>query len=291
MKHETPKVVIQYLTILELSLDKTITKEMVKQQYRKLVHVYHPDASVDIYHDGERFQLLQKAYEYLSNDIDYVNALIRNDFRSPSSSSDSDFREQPKEQTHTYNSQPVCKYKNGNDPFQQNWFKTKKFFYITSIIGAILAIFIFAFGFIDYVSIEHYVGRYPTGRMVWDTYNLYESTADSYGVYHCAVAFNFVVISLLILGLIVAFIQKNNNSSSIMNGIIRFVLNFLTFGLAIPLAVFHMNAAEEEMFEIGQDGAIFLTVFTWFIIILFFIRTVVSVVPLIRTLKSKIFLN
>lgn len=289
MEHETPKVVIQYLTILELSLDKTITKEMVKQQYRKLVHVYHPDASVDIYHDGERFQLLQKAYEYLSNDIDYVNTLVRNDFRSPSSSNDSAFREQPKEQTHTYYSQPVYKYKKGDDLFEQNWFKTKKFFFITSIIGAILAIFIFAFGFINYVSVENYVGSYPTGRMVWHTYNLYESTAESYGVYHCAVAFHFVVISLLMLGLIVAFIQKNNDSSSIMNGIIRFVLNFLTFGLAIPLAVFHMITARGGMYETGQGGEIVLTVFTWFIIVLFFIRTVVSMVPLIRTLKSKIF--
>ena len=74
------KKVIQYLTILELSLDKPITQELVRTQYRKLVKIYHPDAHEEHYGDGERFKLLHEAYEFCYENVDYVNKLIASDF-------------------------------------------------------------------------------------------------------------------------------------------------------------------------------------------------------------------
>ena len=79
MKNDV-KVIIQYLTILELPLDKPISKEIVKAQYHKLAKIYHPDGHQDVYTDGERFKLLHEAYDYCINNIDYINDLISKDF-------------------------------------------------------------------------------------------------------------------------------------------------------------------------------------------------------------------
>lgn len=288
MEHEEPKVVIQYLTILELSLDNSISRDIIKTQYRKLVHVYHPDASVDVYHDGERFKLLQKAYEYLSEDIEYVNSLIRNNFSNGSFYSNSSIhRESPKQEQNAYQTRPAYNPKKKPNLYGNNWQKTRKFHFVSSMIGGLLVIFIFAFGFIDYVTITNVEGSYPNIYYTQYTYNLYSSTQDYYGVYHCAVAFNSIVIGLLIVGLLVSLKQIKNNEETWKPGFLRLILNFITFGLSIPLAVFHMIVAGGSMYASGAGGAIVLTIFTWIIIALFFIKTIVSLIPFIKIFFSR----
>ena len=293
MGHEENKVIIQYLTILELPLDRAISKEIVKAQYRKLVHVYHPDASIDVYQDGERFKLLQRAYEYLIEDVNYVNSAISRNFENSSSfnySRSYSYNEPPKE-SHSYQPKPAYSSKANNNSadsmITNNWLQTKNFHLVSSILGAVLAVFIFFFGFIGYVCVTNYEGVYPTGGYVHHWYNLYESTAESYGVYHCAVAFNFVVIGFLLVGLIVAVYQKKNDCPTLKGVLLRIVLNFLTFGLAIPLAVFHMIVADGDMYATGSGGEIVLAVFTWLIIALQLVKTIVSLVPLLRFVFSK----
>ena len=75
------KTIIKYLTILDLPLDKTISQEIVKAQYRKLAKIYHPDAHQDIYSDGEKFKQLNEAKEYCIAHIDEINHMIEGDFK------------------------------------------------------------------------------------------------------------------------------------------------------------------------------------------------------------------
>ena len=82
MKNEIVKI-ISYLNILELPVNTLISKESITIAYRKLAHIYHPDVANARYKDGEKFKKLQEAKDYLLNNINYVNDLIRNDFSSP----------------------------------------------------------------------------------------------------------------------------------------------------------------------------------------------------------------
>lgn len=88
------KTIIQYLTIMELPLDKPISQEIVKSQYRKLAKVFHPDAHQEIYADGEKFKLLKSAYDFLYANIDLVNRLISTNFQNAGSRNyEADFEE------------------------------------------------------------------------------------------------------------------------------------------------------------------------------------------------------
>lgn len=84
-----PKLVIKYLTILELSLDKEISKELIQKQYRNLSKLYHPDTSPDAFKDGQKFLLLKEATDYLLLNIEEVNYIIANNFSSTISFNDS----------------------------------------------------------------------------------------------------------------------------------------------------------------------------------------------------------
>lgn len=75
-------IIIQYLTLLELDIDKTITHQNIQSQFRKLSHIYHPDIANERYSDGKKFIELQQAKEYLISNIEYVNIMIRNGFRT-----------------------------------------------------------------------------------------------------------------------------------------------------------------------------------------------------------------
>ncbi len=79
-------LIIKYLTLLELDLKTEISEDIIKIQYRKLAHVYHPDISNDRYKNGNKFKELKEAEEYLLKNISYVNKLIRNNFNSNTSS-------------------------------------------------------------------------------------------------------------------------------------------------------------------------------------------------------------
>ena len=74
--------IISYLNILELPNDKPITVDLVNEAYRKLSHIYHPDVANARYKDGKKFVELKDAHDYLIENIDYVNGLIRNSFSS-----------------------------------------------------------------------------------------------------------------------------------------------------------------------------------------------------------------
>lgn len=71
---------IKYLTLMELSLDKPVTTEEIRLQYRKLCLVYHPDQSNTRYKDGTKFKELKEARDYLTNYLDLVNKLISSNF-------------------------------------------------------------------------------------------------------------------------------------------------------------------------------------------------------------------
>ena len=75
-------IIIQYLTLLELDIDKTITHQNIQSQFRKLSHIYHPDIANERYSDGKKFIELQQAKEYLISNIEYLNIMIRNGFRT-----------------------------------------------------------------------------------------------------------------------------------------------------------------------------------------------------------------
>ena len=78
--------IISYLNILELATDKPISEEIVKEAYRKLAQIYHPDVANARYKDGKKFIQLKEARDFLIDNIDSVNSLIRNGFSSSSSS-------------------------------------------------------------------------------------------------------------------------------------------------------------------------------------------------------------
>lgn len=83
--------VISYLNILELPIDSEISKEIVVNAYRKLVQIYHPDVANNRYKDGKKFIELQKAKDYLINNITSVNILIMTGFSSVSSKPYNDY--------------------------------------------------------------------------------------------------------------------------------------------------------------------------------------------------------
>ena len=289
MEHEQTKNIIQYLTILELPLDKPITEQDVKSQYRKLVHVYHPDASVDVYQDGERFKLLQKAYEYLKEDLDYVNSLIRNNFQNNASyNSNSYGYKQEERQNTSYQTKPTNSSNFSgsglNSLIFYQWRKTSKFHFYTAIAGIGLALLIFVFGFLPYVSRDVYTGLMSS----WTTYLLYTSSADSYGVYHCAIAFNFVLIIMLIFNFLIAYFQKKADYYSLLSTVVRLVFSFLTFGLAIPQAVFHMIVIGDQMYAAPEVGAYLLMCLTWLIVILYLVKTIVTAIPFFKYIISKL---
>ena len=76
------KTIIQYLTVMELPLNRAIDPDILKAQFRKLSIVYHPDTSREVHKDGKMFILLKEAYDFLSANTRLVNALIASDFKS-----------------------------------------------------------------------------------------------------------------------------------------------------------------------------------------------------------------
>lgn len=81
--------IISYLNIMELTINSPISEVVVKDAYKKLAQIYHPDVAKERYKDGKKFIELQNAKEYLLNNISYVNSLIRNGFSQSSSYSTS----------------------------------------------------------------------------------------------------------------------------------------------------------------------------------------------------------
>ena len=98
------KLIVKYLTLLELPLDKFLTIEKVKENYRKLSHVYHPDAANERYKDGKKFIELKEAYEYVINHINEINKEMGNE--GPKQTVEDS---QPKTQNEPYSPAPAPK--------------------------------------------------------------------------------------------------------------------------------------------------------------------------------------
>jgi len=55
------------LEILEIDIHKSVSKEYLKKQYRKLALKYHPDKNGNTPESNERFRKINEAYNYLKN--------------------------------------------------------------------------------------------------------------------------------------------------------------------------------------------------------------------------------
>jgi len=72
--------IVQYVTLLELSHEDTITERSIRSNYRKLAKIYHPDTAHSRYKDGVRFRELTEAQEYLLQDTAFVNYAKSRDY-------------------------------------------------------------------------------------------------------------------------------------------------------------------------------------------------------------------
>ena len=68
---------IRYIQLLELNEDEDITIEDLKKNYRQLSQIYHPDIANSRYSDGKKFMELKKAYDYLLENIDEINKVVK----------------------------------------------------------------------------------------------------------------------------------------------------------------------------------------------------------------------
>ena len=74
------KIVIKYLTVLELPLDEQITEDMIRKNFRTLSKIYHPDTSSEVFKDGQKFLLLKDATDFLIQNLAEINFLILHNF-------------------------------------------------------------------------------------------------------------------------------------------------------------------------------------------------------------------
>lgn len=134
--------IISYLNLLELPLDRRITKEDVEKQYRILAHVYHPDVSSKHYNSGAKFIKLKEAHDFIIDNIDYINFLIENNFSTENSTeyqnrgffNDCSSNTKPENKPQNYDINPVDKeHKNVNK-------KNKKVVFVSSIVAISLVL-------------------------------------------------------------------------------------------------------------------------------------------------------
>ena len=73
----------KYIELLELPQDEQLNLEKIKQQYRLLFKKYHPDyTQCEEYKDGKKLKKITEAYQYLQDNIDYVNNLLIADIKA-----------------------------------------------------------------------------------------------------------------------------------------------------------------------------------------------------------------
>ena len=71
------KLAVEYLTILELPFNERLTIAVVKENYQRLSHLYHPDTASEVYKDGQKFIELKNAYDFVTDNIVKINKAIR----------------------------------------------------------------------------------------------------------------------------------------------------------------------------------------------------------------------
>ncbi len=123
--------IIGYLNLLELSLSNKLTKETVEKQYRTMSHIYHPDVSAKYYKDGKKFIQLKEAYNFVINNIDYVNKLIENNFSSEESINQS-------RNTFSTNCQNMKTTKQTSENYKVNNVNRKKLFISIGVVISII---------------------------------------------------------------------------------------------------------------------------------------------------------
>ena len=72
------QLAVDNLTILELPFNERLTIAIVKENYQRLSHIYHPDTAKEKYQDGRKFIELKNAYDFVTDNIDKINKAIRN---------------------------------------------------------------------------------------------------------------------------------------------------------------------------------------------------------------------
>lgn len=83
--YEKPKVnvakAIRYIQLLELNEDEDITIDDIKDSYRQLSKIYHPDIANKRYTDGKKFTELKDAHDYLIEYIDDIKNMVLKYFK------------------------------------------------------------------------------------------------------------------------------------------------------------------------------------------------------------------
>ena len=72
---------VRYIQLLELNEDEDITEEDIRNAYKQLSRIYHPDISNKRYIDGKKFVELKDAHDYLLKHIDQIRNLVTRYFK------------------------------------------------------------------------------------------------------------------------------------------------------------------------------------------------------------------
>ena len=72
---------VRYIQLLELNEDEDITEEDVRNAYKQLSRIYHPDISNKRYTDGKKFIELKVAHDYLLGHIEQIRTLVTKYFK------------------------------------------------------------------------------------------------------------------------------------------------------------------------------------------------------------------
>lgn len=65
--------IYESLSALDLPLREKLSKKDIKHNYKRLIKIYRPDVAPDAYKDGKKYQQIQEAYSFLSENIGPIN--------------------------------------------------------------------------------------------------------------------------------------------------------------------------------------------------------------------------
>lgn len=77
------KKIYDYLRELEITNCEKLTNDKIKSQFFLLAKIYHPDVAEEIFKDGKKFSVIKESANFLSNNLNYVNAVLSGKEDSP----------------------------------------------------------------------------------------------------------------------------------------------------------------------------------------------------------------
>ena len=166
----------QTLEVLMLNDVDQINQEIVKHQYLVLSKIYHPDSTkISKFKNGEKFIELSEAFEYASNNIDFINQYLEESKVKKNKSSDF-YDYFGLNDTHKNTKKSNFEQKNSHANNQQNQYEKKNHIYIIPLTIAILmfiAILPMPYGYYIFLRIATFI----TGIFIINyIYNKYQST-------------------------------------------------------------------------------------------------------------------